>query len=72
MSKTGVRDFGKHLLSDAAKVIENADRAVHAVLEHDHSSHWHPVSTAPYNQDLEIRANEDGVISALLSTYEWG
>jgi hypothetical protein len=65
MRKTSARNFGKHLLSDAAKVIENADRTVHAVMEYEHLSRWHPVSTAPYNQDLEIRVNEDGVTSAL-------
>jgi hypothetical protein len=65
MGKTNVRDFGKQLLSDAAKVLEKADSALHTVLECLHLSRWHPVSTAPYNQDLEIRINEDGVTSDL-------
>lgn len=65
MSRTKFRDFGKHMLSDAAKIVESADRAVHVVLEREHLSHWHPVSTAPCNQDLEIRVSEDGDTSAL-------
>jgi len=65
MGKLGMTDFGKHLLSDAAKIIANADRAVHAVLAHERLSHWHPASTAPYNQDVEIRVHEDNQTCAL-------
>lgn len=25
-----------------------------------HSHHWHPISTAPYNQELELRIIDDG------------
>lgn len=65
MSKVGTESFGEHLLSDVARVMQDADRAVHAVLERQHLSHWHPASTAPYNQDLELRVAEEGVMSAL-------
>lgn len=52
-------------LSDATSIIREADRAVHAALERQHLSRWHPVSTAPYNQDLEIRVIEDGITTLL-------
>jgi hypothetical protein len=33
-------------------------------LLHRHLAHWHPISTAPYNQDLEIRAlSENGSVA---------
>jgi hypothetical protein len=41
------------------------DRAVHAALEHHHLARWHPASTAPYNQDLELRVSEDGTITVM-------
>lgn len=65
MSKTGIEKFGEHLVSDVARAIQQTDRAVHAVLEHHHLSRWHPVSTAPYNQDLELRVSEDGTITTM-------
>ncbi len=65
MSKTGIENLGEHLLSDVAAVIKEADRVVHAALERQHLSHWHPVSTAPYNQDLELRVIEDGMMATL-------
>jgi hypothetical protein len=65
MSKIGIENLGEHLLSDVADVIKEADRAVHAALERQHLSHWRPASTAPYNQDLELRVVEDGATSAL-------
>ena len=77
MSKVGTESFGEHLLSDVARVMQDADRAVHAVLERQHLSHWHPASTAPYNQDIELRVAEEGVMSALpfpcrqSNTGEW-
>ena len=30
-----------------------------------HSSHWHPIATAPCNQILEVRVLETGVLSTL-------
>lgn len=65
MSKIGIENLGEHLLFEVAGVIKEADRAVHTALERQHLSHWHPASTAPYNQDLELRVIEDGVPSAL-------
>ena len=30
-----------------------------------HLSRWHPASTAPYNQDLELRITEDGATTRM-------
>jgi len=63
MSK--IEGLGRHLLSDTTRLIEETDRVVHAALAHHHASQWHPASTAPYNQDLELRIAEDGTTSTL-------
>ena len=65
MRKKGLEKLGEHLVSDVARVIRKTDRAVHAALEHHQQSRWHPVSTAPYNQDLELRVTEDGAITTI-------
>ena len=65
MSKIGIENLGEHLLSDVADIVHEADRAVHAALERQHLLHWHSASTAPYNQDLELRVIEDGVTAPL-------
>jgi hypothetical protein len=39
------------------------ENAVHAV--HHQLSRWRPASTAPYNQDLELRVSEDGTIATM-------
>lgn len=64
MSKRGIGKIREHLVSDVARAIQETDRAVHAVLDH-HLSRWHPASTAPYNQDLELRVSEDGTTTTM-------
>lgn len=65
MRKKAFEKFGAHLVSDVSRVIRGTDRAVHAALEHHHLSRWHPASTAPYNQDLELRVTEDGAVTTM-------
>lgn len=65
MSKRGMGKIREHLVSDVARAFHETDRAVHAALEHRHLSRWHPASTAPYNQDLELRVSEDGTITTM-------
>jgi hypothetical protein len=65
MQIKGLEKFGVHLVSNVARVIQQTDRAFHAALEHHHLSRWHPASTAPYNQDLELRVAEDGTITTM-------
>ena len=52
--------FAEHLVSDVVRVISKTDETFHIAFEHHHLSRWHPASTAPYNQDLELRVAEDG------------
>jgi hypothetical protein len=65
MRKTGLEKFGGHLVSDVVRAFRQTDRAVHTVLEHHQLSRWRPASTAPYNQDLELRVTEDGTIATM-------
>jgi hypothetical protein len=52
MSKTGIEKFGVHLVSDIARAMQEL-------------SGWHPASTAPYNQDLELRVTEGGTVAKM-------
>ena len=65
MRRKGFEKFGEHLVSDVARAFKETDRAVHAALEHHQLSRWHPASTAPYNQDLELRVCEDGTTTTM-------
>jgi len=45
--------------------VKEADQGVRNFTQHIKLSHWHPISTAPYNQEFELRINENGVINNL-------
>ena len=45
--------------------IERLGEYVHAALERQHLSDWRPASTAPCNQDLELRVSEDSATTTL-------
>ena len=62
MRKTGAKNFREQLLSDVTRVVETA---VHAAINHQHPSNWRAASTAPCNQDLELRITEDSTTGAL-------
>jgi hypothetical protein len=47
------------------EVIEAADRKFKEYLFRQHLAHWHPISTAPSNHDLELTVL-DGDTSAIL------
>jgi hypothetical protein len=48
-------------LSDA---VDAVDLGIRRYLLHHHLAHWHPISTAPNNQALEIRAlDENGLVA---------
>ncbi len=44
---------------------EGVDQAIHDFALHVHLSHWHPISTAPCNRELELRIAEDGATRTL-------
>jgi len=46
-------------------MIEDANHAIRDFALHIHLHHWHPISTVPCNQDVELRIAEEGMISTL-------
>jgi hypothetical protein len=44
------------------EIIEGAVHSVRKYLLHRHLAHWHPISTAPDNQDLELRIVDNGAV----------
>jgi hypothetical protein len=46
-------------------MIGAAERRIHDYLLHHHLTHWHPISTAPSNHDLELTVL-DGAAAAIL------
>jgi hypothetical protein len=65
MSKDWLENLESHLPSSIEHAVKDADKAVHDLVEHVHLSHWHPISTAPCNQELELRISGDGNIVTL-------
>ena len=55
----------EHLLPSVDLAVKNANRVIHDFALHVHLRHWHPISTAPCNQDLELRVAEGGAILTL-------
>lgn len=60
MSKDWLERLEGHLPSAVEHAVKDADKAIHDLALHVHLSHWHPISTAPYNQELELRISESG------------
>jgi len=60
-----------------AAAAQAANHAIHDLATHVHLSHWHSISTAPCNQDVELRLVEEGKIVTLqfpcrqLNAGEW-
>jgi hypothetical protein len=50
--------------SQLADMIGVAERKIHDYLLHRHLTHWHPISTAPNNHDLELTIL-DGAAAAI-------
>jgi hypothetical protein len=62
MSKDWLEIFKKHLPPSVHHAIQDA---VHDFARHVHLAHWHPISTAPCNQDVELLIAEAGAILTL-------
>jgi hypothetical protein len=65
MSKDWLENLESHLSSSIEHAVKDADKAVHDLVQNVHLAHWHPISTAPCNQELELRISEDGNIVTL-------
>jgi hypothetical protein len=49
----------KLIASNLSHAIDAVDLGIRRYLLHRHLAHWHPISTAPHNQVLEIRALDE-------------
>jgi hypothetical protein len=56
MSTSWIEKFvDARVLPQFDRIILQANRRLRGSLEHQSRYRWHPISTAPYNQDLELR-----------------
>jgi hypothetical protein len=54
----------RQMTSKLSEAIDAVDFGIRRYLLHRHLAHWHPISTAPNNQALEIRAlGENGLVA---------
>ena len=51
--------------SRLALMFEAANRKIHDYLLRQHLSHWHPISTAPMNHDLQLTILDDTTAAVL-------
>jgi hypothetical protein len=65
MSKDWLENLEKHLPPSVDHAIQQADHAIHDFALRVHLSHWHPISTAPCNQVVELRISEGNAILTL-------
>jgi hypothetical protein len=65
MNKDRLERLESHLPSSIEHAVKDVDKSVHDFSQHIKPSHWHPISTAPYNQEFELRINENGEIATL-------
>ncbi len=65
MSKDWLDNLASHLPASLEHAVKDADKILHELTESVHSPEWHPISTAPHNQELELRVSERGTPFAL-------
>ncbi len=65
MSRDWLEKLESHLPPRVEQAVKDADKAIHNLSMHVHLSHWHPISTAPCNQELELRVAQDGETTTL-------
>ena len=65
MSENCLERLESHFPLGIERTVKEADQGVRNFSQHIKLSHWHPISTAPYNQEFELRINENGEITTL-------
>jgi len=65
MTNESLEKLTKYLPARVSRTVETADKALRDFALHKKLSHWRPISTAPYNQQLELRFALGGKISTL-------
>jgi len=58
MSEDWISTIKEQIRQELGELIDHSP-AIHDFLLHWHWAHWHPISTAPYNNDLELRILKD-------------
>jgi hypothetical protein len=53
-----------------SNAIDAVDLGIRRYLLHRHLAPWHPITTAPHNQDLEIRALDENGLVAIPFPYQ--
>ena len=77
MTREWTRKPESELPSQLEDMISGVDHNIHDAALHWHWSHWHPISTAPCNRDLEVRVVEGSETGTLpfpcrhLNAGEW-
>jgi hypothetical protein len=65
MSEDWLERLESHFPPGIERAVKEADQVGRNFSLHIKLSHWHPISTAPYNQEFELRINENGEIITL-------
>jgi len=65
MSKDWIETLESHSPPQVERAIKSSQKAIHDLSLHVHLSHWHPISTAPCNQELELRIAQAGELLVL-------
>ena len=53
MSEDWISTIKEQIQQELGELVDHSP-AIHDFLLHWHWAHWHPISTAPYNNDLEL------------------
>ena len=59
------KENSKRTPSKLSEAIDAVDLGIRRYLLHRHLAHWHPISTTPHNQALEMRALEENGLFAI-------
>jgi hypothetical protein len=65
MSKNWLEALESYLAPKFERAVKEGEQAINDLALHVHLSHWHPGSTAPSNQELELRVAENGEFETL-------
>jgi hypothetical protein len=62
--RSSIERLEAHLVASIDRETSAVSNAMHQVLLRRNSARWRPISTAPYNRDLELRLEQGGAMTA--------
>ena len=65
MSFDWIEHIGTHLPPSVRRAIKDASQTIHDIALRVHFAHWHFITTAPCNQDLELRSVDEEKVETL-------